>query len=187
MTASKCFTLIEQLHEVKFGGLVFTHLLQLCNWAMSHAKCSNGFLCLCVHVCDGAFPYVRSLSQRRLPARPSFACSRECANSSGTPSLKRVLWRFRPLKSYQVQATLSVTLISPRGNIEATIQWIIFDLMFSAVGDQQVPSESPCVSCMLDFLNARPVLFFQERKFKSGPKVQLKLVKAVSVIKKRSF
>lgn len=34
---------------------------------------------------------------------------------------------------------------------------------------------------------ARPVLFFQEHKFKSGPKVQLKLLKAVSVIKKRSF
>lgn len=153
---------------------------------MNHAKCSNEFLCLCACV-TVPFPDVWLLSQRRLPARPSFACSRECANSSGTPSLKRALWRFRPLKSYQVQATLSVTLISPTGKIEATIQWIIFDLMFSAVGDLQVPSESQCVSCTLDFLNAQPVLFFQERKFKSGPKVQLKLVKAVSVIKKRSF
>lgn len=59
-------------------------------------------------------------SQRRPPARPSFACSRGFASSSGTLWPIRALWRSRPLKSYQVQ-TLSLSHWScPKGEVTLT-------------------------------------------------------------------
>lgn len=99
----------EELHEQKLAVL-FSHICYDCAInPMNHAKCGNVSLCVaaCLFVCVS--------SQRQPPARPSFACSRECASSSETPSPKRALWRSRPLKSYQVQNILSVTLILPHG------------------------------------------------------------------------
>ena len=89
---------------------------------LNHVKCGNyGFFLWCV-LC------VPSL--RRPPARQSFACSQECASSSGTRSLKRALWRSRPQKSYQVQTYSPPSWSRQKGELKLACFSIIFDLMF---------------------------------------------------------
>lgn len=90
------------------GGRGFPHYRSLCPNVVIYVfilpapftPCFGFSFCIakrlhCSHVC-------LCLSQRQPPARQSFVCSQECANFSEIPSLKRALWRFRHLKSYQV-------------------------------------------------------------------------------------
>lgn len=124
----------------------------------------NAFLC--VSVC--------APSQRQPPARPSFASSPECASSSGTPSLKRALWRSRPLKSYRVQ-THTVTLILPRGKLKLTCIESVLIWCFSG-GTPQGSYESSCDSytVQLAFCMRCPLVScFSTLYFTSRTKVQL--------------
>ncbi len=124
-------------------------------------------------------------SQRRPPARPSFACSQECASSSETPSPTRALWRSRPRKSYQVQTHSVSRLSCPIGELTCTESFLI--KCFSrgtrvSISYHPHDCESSCDSCEVDFLLCAVHFFFSTLQVKSGtkPKFQLKLTQTQS-------
>lgn len=136
----------EELHEQKLAHLFSDICYDCVIKPVNHAPCDNAAVCLCVCVS----------SQRRPPARPSFACSQECVSSSEIPSPTRALWRSRPRKSYQVQTC------SPIGHCSCTMGtlWLtrlesFFKLDKPVLYITTQVCESPCdngfISCMGQF------------------------------------